>query len=206
MTDAGHIPELAEHPAPQRPAGGLGLNLPGVSNVNSPKRAASRKADAGTPTPAAPVESPPGSAPPAPNLGGRPSKYDPAYCDQVIEHCRGGRSLTSFAGQIRVARRTLSNWTDAHPEFADACEVATALACRWYEEALRKVAAGKGGPGAATAAIFGVKNFGGDDFTDKRTLEHTGRVDHRHMSYAEALEEARRRGLPVQVLLESSEE
>lgn len=139
---------------------------------------------------------------PAQSVIGRPTKYDPRYCDEVIRCCTGGASLTSFAAEIGVARRTLHNWAEAHPEFADACEVAHALACRWYEERLRKVADGDGGPGAATAAIFGVKNFGGVDFQDRRQLEHVGHIDHRMLTYEQAVEEARRRGLPERVLEE----
>lgn len=139
---------------------------------------------------------------PEPSLGGRPSKYLPEYCDRVIQFCEVGYSLTAFAASIGVARRTLHNWADAHPEFADACEIAHAHACRWYERCLRQVAAGNGGPGAATAAMFGVKNFGAIDFQDKRQLEHVGQVDHRMMTYEQALEEAHRRGLPPRVLEE----
>lgn len=143
----------------------------------------------------------PGSASTRPT--GRPTLYRPEYCDRVIEFCTDGKSLTAFAGEIGVGRRTISLWRTAHAEFDDACEVAKARACAWYEEQLRKVASGEGGPGAATAACFGVKNFGGEDFTDRRQLEHVGSVDHRHMTLAQAKEEALRRGLPLRVLEEA---
>lgn len=136
----------------------------------------------------------------APHPGGRPTKYLEEYCDRVIEYCGEGSSLTSFAGEIGVSRRTLTAWCHVHPDFADACEVAKARACRWWEQQLRGVASGEGGPGAATAAIFGVKNFGDLDFSDRRQLEHLGQVDHRMMTYEQAVEEARRRGLPERVL------
>jgi len=133
---------------------------------------------------------------------GRPTKYREEYCEQVIDYCGDGASLASFAGEIRVSRRTISSWCQAFPEFADACEVAKARACRWWEQQLRGVASGDGGPGAATAAIFGCKNFGPDDFSDRRQLEHLGHVDHRMLTYEQAVEEARRRGLPEHVLEE----
>lgn len=136
------------------------------------------------------------------SLSGRPTLFLPEYCDRVMEFCSAGHSLTAFAGEIGVSRRTLTYWREAHAEFDEACEVAKARACHWYEKQLRKVAAGDGGPGAATAAMFGVKNFGGEDFSDRRQLEHIGSVNHRHMTYDQALEEARRRGLPIHVLEE----
>jgi hypothetical protein len=138
----------------------------------------------------------------APMATGRPTKYLPEYCDRVIEFCADGASLTAFAGEIRVSRRTLTYWAEAYHEFYEACEVAKALACRWWEKQLRGVASGDGGPGAATAAIFGVKNFGELDFSDRRQVEHVGHVDHRMLTYDQAVEEARRRGLPERVLEE----
>lgn len=142
---------------------------------------------------------------PAPRLvdvGGRPTKYRPEYCEEVQDFCAGGLSLTAFAGKIGVSRRTIAHWCEAHPEFADACEIAKAKAALWYEAQARQVAKGEGGPGAATIVMFALKNFSSDDFSDRRSIEHVGQVDHRHMTLAQALEEARRRGLPMRVLEE----
>lgn len=134
-------------------------------------------------------------------VGGRPTKYDPAYCDAVIEHCRDGYSVTSFAGTVGVARRTLSNWAAANPEFADALDVAKAIASHWWEKRARDVADGEGGPGAASMCQFVLKNFASDDFTDRREVTHGGSIQHNLLTYEQALEEARRRGLPEHVLL-----
>jgi hypothetical protein len=133
---------------------------------------------------------------------GHPTKFRPKYCAQVIAHGRTGASLTAFAAKIGVARRTLNNWALAHPEFAEACEIAQAHACAWYEDRMRDVAKGNGGPGAATVAMFGVKNFGSADFQERQRVEHVGRFAHVTMTYEEAIEEARRRGLPIKVLEE----
>jgi hypothetical protein len=132
---------------------------------------------------------------------GRPTKYDTAYCDAVIQHCRDGYSLTSFAGTIGVSRRTLSNWAEANPEFAGALDVAKAIASHWWEERARGVADGKGGPGAASMCQFVLKNLAGDDFTDRREVTYGGSVQHNLLTYEQAREEARRRGLPEHVLL-----
>jgi hypothetical protein len=51
---------------------------------------------------------------------GRPSKYQPSYCDLVIEHMADGASLTSFAAEIGVSRATINVWMDAEPEFLEA--------------------------------------------------------------------------------------
>lgn len=133
---------------------------------------------------------------------GQPSKYRPEYCAKVIECGQTGASLTAFAASVGVSRRTLHNWAQTFEPFAEACEIAAAHACAWYETKLREVASGEGGPGASTVAIFGVKNFGGMDFQDRRQLEHVGEIAHTLMTYDQALAEARRRGLPERVFEE----
>ena len=51
---------------------------------------------------------------------GRPTKYDPAYCDDVEAEMGNGLSLTAFAGVIGVSRSTINEWIDANPEFSEA--------------------------------------------------------------------------------------
>lgn len=133
---------------------------------------------------------------------GRPTKYRPEYCDQVIACLRKGVGLNSFAAQIGVARYTLDLWVAKHEEFAEAVAIAKAAAAAWWEGTFKKVALGKaGGPGAANACIFALKNYAGGDFVDAQRHEHVGRVAHVPMSYEEALAEARQRGLPERILL-----
>jgi hypothetical protein len=105
--------------------------------------------------------------------GGRPSKYSPAYCDEVISFLSDGHSVTAFAGHIGVARSTVFKWADEIPEFSDALKVGQAKATALWETVLLKVA--KEGGGNATAAIFGLKNRAHEDWADKITTEHTGK-------------------------------
>lgn len=133
---------------------------------------------------------------------GRPTKYRPEYCPEVVECLKKGVGLNSYAAQIGVSRNTLDVWAARHPEFAEAVAIGKAAAAAWWEAAFRGVALGKvGGPGAANACIFALKNFGGGDYVDAQRHEHVGRINHVPMTYEEALEEARRLGLPERVLL-----
>lgn len=105
---------------------------------------------------------------------GRPSLYSHAYAEEVLTFCGEGYSLTAFAGEIGVARSTINEWMDAHPEFSEAVNRAKAKRARWWEDKARKVA-DEGGPGGqATMVIFGLKNHAPDDFRDKTEHEHTG--------------------------------
>lgn len=66
---------------------------------------------------------------------GRPSLYDPAYCEEVVALGRLGKSEAQISAAIDVPRSTLHNWRDAHQEFAAALTRARDLAQAWWEDA-----------------------------------------------------------------------
>lgn len=103
---------------------------------------------------------------------GRPSKYDPAYCEQVIAHMADGASLTSFAAEIDVARSTINEWMGEHPEFSEACARAKAKCAAWWESQGRSIAREGGGPGSATIVMFGMKNMGAEDWKEASQIDH----------------------------------
>ena len=51
---------------------------------------------------------------------GRPSKFDPKYCEMLIEEMGKGFSYEAFAGIINTCIQTLYNWEKEHPEFLEA--------------------------------------------------------------------------------------
>lgn len=103
---------------------------------------------------------------------GRPSKYDPAYCDQLIEFMGLGFSLTAFAGEISVARSTINEWMGEHPEFSEATKIGQAKRTQRLEGTLL---AGESGP-KVTAHIFALKNADPEGWRDKVVQEHEGEV------------------------------
>lgn len=106
---------------------------------------------------------------------GRPTKYEPRFCDEVVADMAEGYSLTAFAGRIGVSKSTLNEWMDAHPEFSDAVSCAKAARLRkWEGLGLDVAAKGSGGPGAATVIVFGLKNMGDDEWTDTTKQEVSG--------------------------------
>jgi len=64
---------------------------------------------------------------------GRPSLYDPAYCERIIELGRLGKSIEQIASQIGVGTKTMYNWRDEFPEFLRALEMAKELELDWWE-------------------------------------------------------------------------
>lgn len=103
---------------------------------------------------------------------GRPSTYDPAYCERVVEFLKDGFSLAAFAGEIGVARSTVYEWAKEHPEFSDAVKTAQAGAVLAWEKRLK--AASTGGNGNPTAIIFGLKNRAADEWRDVKATEISG--------------------------------
>lgn len=58
------------------------------------------------------------------SIMGRPTKYDPSYCEMLITHMEKGYSFESFAAVINVHRETLYAWASTLPEFSDAKKMA----------------------------------------------------------------------------------
>ncbi len=98
---------------------------------------------------------------------GRPSTYDPAYCEQVMEFMALGYSLTAFAGSIRKAWSTVHIWMAEHPEFSDAVKVGKAARTFSLERDLLSEDVGP----RITARIFALKNAAPEEWRDKH--DHT---------------------------------
>lgn len=67
--------------------------------------------------------------------GGRPTDYDPSFCNKVLEWGSLGKSRVWMAAEIGVCKQTLKNWEMAHPEFLDSLSRAAVLSQRWWEDA-----------------------------------------------------------------------
>lgn len=109
-------------------------------------------------------------------MAGRPSSYDPAYCDMIVKHCQDGASLTSFAAEIDVARSTINEWMDKHPEFSEAVKRAKAKCAAWWEKQARMGASGAQKDINPTLCIFGLKNMAAEDWREKQEVQHSGGV------------------------------
>lgn len=66
--------------------------------------------------------------------GGRPSDYDPIYCNMLIEHMSKGFSFKSFAGKIGVNNKTLYNWAEQHEEFFHAKSIGQEKSRLFWEQ------------------------------------------------------------------------
>jgi transposase len=65
---------------------------------------------------------------------GRPSLYDPKYCEEVIALGRIGKSVEAIGAILGVGTKTLYNWRDEHPDFLHALELAKEFELQWWED------------------------------------------------------------------------
>jgi hypothetical protein len=104
--------------------------------------------------------------------GGRPTLYDPAYCERVIEMGRQGKSLVQISVSLGVVRQTVRNWADEHPEFLAALTRAREESQAWWENMGQEGLVMQG----FNASLWG-KNVScrfPDDWTDKTKQELSG--------------------------------
>ena len=102
--------------------------------------------------------------------GGRPTKYDPAFCDLARETMEQGFSKTATAGKLGVCKATLDNWCKEHPEFLGAIKQGETLRTLKLETDLLKAPDGP----TVTSRIFALKNAAPDEWRDKQTVEGPG--------------------------------
>lgn len=65
---------------------------------------------------------------------GRPTKYDPAFCEKVEEFGAIGKSRIWIATELGVVAETMTEWAKVHPEFSVALTRAKQLEQRWWED------------------------------------------------------------------------
>jgi len=85
---------------------------------------------------------------------GRPTKYDPAFCDVVIEVGRQGGSMAAMAEACGVLRATLYDWAGQYSDFSAALSRAKQLEqIHWEQMGLQGMFADK-----FNAMVWGLKN------------------------------------------------
>jgi hypothetical protein len=84
-----------------------------------------------------------------------------------------GKSLTAFAGSIRVAVDTVYDWIKKHSEFSDAVSRARSARVDALETKLLRSRKGA----ETTAAIFALKNACPVEWRDVKHTEHRHSVD-----------------------------
>lgn len=107
---------------------------------------------------------------------GRPTKYDPAFCDLVLEVGENGGTLAEMAEVCDVERHTLNAWVERHEEFSTAVKRGLQKAQVLWERRGMAATFGDCDGFNATSFIFNMKNRFKEDWRDKVEQEQSGSV------------------------------
>jgi hypothetical protein len=98
---------------------------------------------------------------------GRPSTFDPAFSEIVLDDAIAGHSLTATAALLGVNPDTLQDWGRQFPTFGLVLARARSLRQRIFEGSLIDLVR-RGGDSTRFAAVkFALINAGSDDWRDK---------------------------------------
>lgn len=104
---------------------------------------------------------------------GRPSKYDPSMCGEVIALMSEGLSKEATAAALGIAKDTFYRWVKENDEFSDSVKEGESLSLLFWERLGLQGAQGQVQNFNATTWIFNMKNRHG--WKDK--TEHSGNPD-----------------------------
>lgn len=111
--------------------------------------------------------------------GGRPSKYEPQFCEQLVEHMAQGYPLDTFAAVLKINPDTLYEWAKVHPEFSEAIKEGRARSLKWFMDIGKAAMVGAKNPETKevisvnpTFWIFMMKNM--HKWRDRSEIEHNG--------------------------------
>lgn len=105
--------------------------------------------------------------------GGRPTKYDPVFCERVIEAGAEGKTLAEMADDLDIDRSTLNDWREQHPEFSRAVKRGLEKAQAWWEKNGRLATFGGFDGFNATSYIFQMKNRFSEEWKDRKDIDHS---------------------------------
>lgn len=104
------------------------------------------------------------------NRVGRPSLFNEALSEVIVQMYETGSTLSEIAENIGVTERTLYSWRANKPEFFQALKKAQNIADKLVEESLFRNAIS----GNVVAQIFWLKNRQPDLWRDKQSIETLG--------------------------------
>ena len=122
---------------------------------------------------------------------GRPTKYDPAFCERVVELGKEGYSNASIAAELGVVRKTLYEWAAEYPDFSDAITRAREFSQGWWETQGRS-GIWAGSQFNANAYRLQVMNRFPDDWRDKHDVNLSGSVTSKNINSDMSPDEAAR--------------
>lgn len=103
--------------------------------------------------------------------GGRPSEYNPEFCERVVAFGKEGMSRVEIASELDCGYNTFLRWQDENPEFRTSVLEAERYAQAWWEKKGR-IATFDSDGFSAVSYQFNMKNRFRDDWRDKVETEN----------------------------------
>lgn len=109
------------------------------------------------------------------NLGGRPTKFRPEFCEKLIDHMAKGLSFETFGAEIGTSRTQIYEWAkpenrDKYPGFADAKSFAQEECRKFWETVGGGIATGQLNKGNAAVWIYNMKCRFAKEWRDHKEL------------------------------------
>jgi hypothetical protein len=101
----------------------------------------------------------------------RPTKYDPAMCEAVIECGKAGMGKLETCAELGICYDTFQTYQEQHPAFFEAVKMAQMQSQAWWEKSGRVATFGGYEGFNATSYIFQMKNRFPNDWRDKREVD-----------------------------------
>ena len=108
--------------------------------------------------------------------GGRPSKYNPEFCEIVESEMAKGHSVTACAATIGVTKSTIYEWKKVHKEFSDAISRGYSLGLKYFEELLIGKMNGSKRNVDTSCLIFALKTRFHKEYGEIQKLDHSGEI------------------------------
>jgi transposase-like protein len=105
---------------------------------------------------------------------GRPSKYDPSYCEIVVELGKQGKSVAQMCAHFDISRQTIENWAEQHAEFLEAFTRAKVHMQAKLEEIGFDGLHSKDFNAPAWKTTMQARFR--DEYTERRELNHSGQI------------------------------
>lgn len=66
--------------------------------------------------------------------GGRPTKYNPKICEEVLNLFKQGKSIAQVCLKMDINKSTFYEWKEKHEEFSNAIKEGLHFSQGWWEE------------------------------------------------------------------------
>lgn len=103
---------------------------------------------------------------------GRPSKYKPEYCEQILELGKQGKSIAQMAAAFDVDKASVYRWADEEEAFRTALARARTYSQTWWEDKAQQNLGTR--DFNAQLWLKSVASRFRDDYTEKQVTEVSG--------------------------------